>query len=273
MDDRLQRRVQRYGWDAAVPHYDSGWGDGLRAAHDALLSMVDLSPGLSVLETACGTGLVTLRAAVGVMPGGSVLATDISGKMVEETARRVQEKGYDHVYVTRMDGENLTVEDDKYDVALCALGLMYVPDPEAALAEMRRVVRPGSNVVATVWGERRNCGWADIFPIVDSVVKSEVCPLFFRLGAPGAIVRAMESTGLERTEELRHDVQLCWPNEEALLAAMIDGGAVALAAKRFSPETRDKVNKSFLSSVSKYRNPDGSYTIPGEFVTAVGRCG
>ena len=110
MDAKLQRRVQRYGWDAAAGAYDAGWGDGLRSAHDALLDVADLSPGMSVLETACGTGLVTLRAAAAVHPDGSVMATDISGVMVEVASRRVRHEGYDYVQVARMDAENLEVD-------------------------------------------------------------------------------------------------------------------------------------------------------------------
>jgi ubiquinone/menaquinone biosynthesis C-methylase UbiE len=270
MEPKLQRRVQRYGWDAAVQHYDPGWEKGLKTAQDALIRLAELSPGHSVLETACGTGLVTLRAAASVLPGGFVFATDISGEMVEETTRRVNECGFEHVQVRRVEAEKLVWDGKPFDVALCCLGLMYVPEPREALAEMGRHLKPGGRMVATVWGERRNCGWADIFPIVDSVVKSEVCPLFFGLGTPGSLSKSMEEVGIVPTDELRQKVDLYWPNQESLLDAMIDGGAVALAAKRFSSETRYVVNKQFLDSVSSYRQEDGSYVVPGEFVTAVG---
>ena len=66
--------------------------------------------------------------------------------------------------------------------ALCALGLMYMPDPARAVREMRRVLRPGGRSALAVWGERSRCGWSPVFAIVDAEVASEVCPLFFRLG-------------------------------------------------------------------------------------------
>ena len=61
-------------------------------------------------------------------------------------------------------------EEGGFDAAVCALGLMYLPDPGEAVASMARATRPGGRVVATVWGERRNCGWAELFPIVDARV-------------------------------------------------------------------------------------------------------
>ena len=271
MEARLQRRIQRYGWDAAARAYDTAWSSQLRPTHDVLLKIASLKPGMRVLEIACGTGLVTMRVADAVMPGGSVFATDIAGDMVAETATQALSRGFDNVEVARMEAENLPLDDDSFDVAICALGLMYIPDPIRALAEMCRVVRPGGIVAVAVWGERRNCGWADIFSIVDAQVKSEVCPLFFSMGASNGLAAAMESAGLGQIEQTRQAVEMLFPDGGSLLHAQIDGGPVALAAKRFSHETRDKVDSAFLASVSAYRQEDGSYKIPGEFVSAIGK--
>jgi ubiquinone/menaquinone biosynthesis C-methylase UbiE len=271
MEARLQRRIQRYGWDAASQAYDNAWASQLRPSHDALLKIASLHPGMRVLEIACGTGLVTMRIADTVLPGGSVFATDIAGEMVTETTNQAILRGFDNVEVARMEAENLPLDDDSFDVAICALGLMYIPDPVRALEEMCRVVKPGGIVAVTVWGERRNCGWAGIFPIIDAQVKSEVCPLFFSMGVPNALAISMESAGLGQLEQRRQAVDMIFPNDDSLLHAQIDGGAVALAAKRFSRETREEVDSAFLASVSAYRQEDGSYKIPGEFVSAIGR--
>jgi len=270
MEARLQRRIQRYGWDAAAGIYGDAWAEQLRPAHDSLLTMASLQPGLRVLEVACGTGLVTLRAAERIGPDGTLFATDISGEMVAVTAAEVESRGLHNVTTARTDAESLPVEDAGFDAAICALGLMYVAEPINALAEMRRAVRPGGKVVATVWGERKNCAWAEIFSIVDAEVNSEVCPLFFSLGAPNALVNAMQAAGLETVEQHRQSVALKFADAGSMLVAKIDGGAVALAAKRFSTDARERVETAFLDSVAHCRLDDGSYEIPGEFVTAVG---
>jgi ATP-dependent Clp protease adapter protein ClpS/protein-L-isoaspartate O-methyltransferase len=192
MDARLQLRVQRYGWDAAASHYHSGWEAQLRPAHDQLLSVAEIAPGQRIIETACGSGLVTLRLAAMVGPQGRILATDLSQGMLDDLRARLDAGSVETIEVSRMPAEELDVPDATYDTALCALGLMYTPDPDRAVAEMARVVAPGGTVAATVWGERRNCGWAEVFPIVDARVASEVCPMFFGTGAPGALRRAFE---------------------------------------------------------------------------------
>jgi SAM-dependent methyltransferase len=268
MDAKVQRWVQRHGWDRAVEHYQTFWRDQLRPAHDAVLAAARLEPGESVVEVACGTGMVTLPAAAAVGRNGRVVATDISGRMVEDTARRAREHGHSHVEVLRCDAESLSEAlggREPFDAALCSLGLMYVPDPAEAMAEMVRALRPGGRLIVAVWGERRNCGWASIFPIVDSRVASDVCPMFFSLGVPGSLARIAEQAGLADVTERRIDCRLAYDDDAAALGAAFLGGPVALAYSRFDADTKAEAAVDYLASIAPYRDGDG-YRIPGEFV-------
>jgi ubiquinone/menaquinone biosynthesis C-methylase UbiE len=270
MDARLQNRIQRYGWDAASEHYEDGWRGPLQPAQATLLAFAAVERGERVIEVACGSGLVTRALATATGPSGRVLATDLSQKMVDLTLRTCADSNLAWVDAARMGGDELDVAEGSFDVAVSALGLMYVPDPRLALASMRRAVRRGGRVVATVWGERRHCGWAEIFPIVDARVASEVCPLFFACGAPDALRRDFEAAGLVELRQQRQQEHLAFADERALLAAMLFGGPVALAVKRFTPEVLADVEAEFLASVRACRTTDGRYLIPGEFVTVAG---
>ena len=136
MDARLQRRVQRYGWDKAAAHYERTWQAQLEPVQTALLDMAALNAGESVLDVACGTGLVSLRAALRVAPQGSVLGTDISEQMIAAAQVQAAEQGIANCRFVRMDAEQLAVETGMLDVALCARGLMYAPVPERVVTEM-----------------------------------------------------------------------------------------------------------------------------------------
>lgn len=271
MDAKLQRRVQRYGWDAAAKSYEASWQDHLRPAHALLLDRADIQPGESVLDVACGTGLITIPAARAVGSTGHVLATDISEEMVVLTQNAVGAAGLKNVRVARMDAELIDFPDAQFQVALCALGLMYMPNPSDALGEMKRMLKRSGRAVAAVWGDRRKCGWKDVFPVVDSVVQSDVCPLFFRLGAEHVLSDEFRAAGFGEIDECKIDVTTKIASVEHLYRAFLDSGPVALAVKRFDSRTRNKVEGLFLSSVREFQAPDGSFHIPGEFVVVSGR--
>jgi SAM-dependent methyltransferase len=269
MDARLQRRVQRYGWDKAVSDYEAGWRAQLESAQSMLLEMVALQPGERVLDVACGTGLVSFRACQAVGESGSILGTDISGEMIEAARQTAVERGIRDALFERRDAESLDLDVEPFDAALCALGLMYVPDPNKALAQMHRNLVPGGRAAAVVWGARARCGWAEIFPITDARVASQVCPLFFQLGTGETLSGAFTQAGFKDVRARRLAVELSYESTDAALCAAFRGGPVALAYNRFDTATREAVHEEYLHSIEAYRSGEG-YCIPGEFVAAVG---
>lgn len=270
MDPRLQRRIQRYGWDKAAAHYEDAWQAQLAPAQTRMLALADLRAGERVLDIACGTGIVSFAAASAVGGTGSMLGTDLSDAMIRIARERSERTGdaaaLAPVRFERMDAEELALPDASFDVALCALGLMYVPDPQRAAREMRRVA---GRAAAAVWGARSRCGWADIFPIVDSRVRSEVCPLFFALGTGDRLRALFEEAGFTGLVAERIDAPLHYASGEAACDAAFVGGPVALAYSRFDDTVRREVRAEYLASIDAHRDGDG-YRVPGEFVVVAG---
>jgi len=266
MEPALQRRVQRYGWDIASPYYETFWQQQLKPAQDLLLEMAALQGGESVIDVACGTGLVSFRA-LEHAAGGNLLGTDISEKMVALATSLAGQKGETRARFERMDAEDLLLGDGIFDVGLCALGLMYVPSPLKALQEMRRVLKPEGRIIVAVWGERRLCGWADIFEIVDRHVSSEVCPMFFNLGNPGVLELNLEKAGFSDITIRRIQTIMHYKDAKDALGAAFDGGPVALAYHKFNGLTKERVHTDYLTSLSPYKNGEG-FEVPGEFVVA-----
>lgn len=272
MDAKFQRRIQRYGWDKAAEVYESGWRDSLAAAQAQLLDMADARPGEHVLDIACGTGLVTFPLAQAVTPTGRVVATDISQTMIDILEREAKARRLPQIEAFRADAESLaSIPDNTIDLATCALGFMYFPEPDEALAEIMRVLKPGGRVVIAVWGARKKCGWAEVFPIVDARVQSAVCPMFFQLGTGDALARTMARAGFQLVHDRHLTTDLPYRDEDSAADAAFVGGPVALAYGRFSDETRAEVRAEYLASIRDFKSSDGGYRIPGEFVVAAGR--
>lgn len=268
MEARLQLRVQRYGWDRAAPSYERAWKEGLAPATAAVLDAAKLRPGERVPDVACRSGLLTRAAWQAVAPeGGEVVGTDISELMLAQAAKQSP-----HCRFVRADAQDLVefVPVGHFDAVLCGLGLMYMPDPEAALTTMARCLRPGGRMAVSVWGERRACGWAEIFPIVDSRVRSEVCPMFFRIGTGATLDGALRAAGLVDVHLSHPPTTIHYANADAACDAAFLSGPVALAYSRFDESTRVAVRAEYLASIEPWRDGD-RFAIPGTFVIGSGR--
>jgi SAM-dependent methyltransferase len=263
---RLQRRIQRYGWDLAAATYESLWQAQLAPAQAQLMACAGLTPGERVLDVACGTGVVTFDAAAKVAPDGMVIGVDLSGRMIDVARQRARIGQPPDVRFERMDAERLELPDGGFDVVLCSLGLMYMPSPDLAMLEMRRMLRPGGRMILAVWGERSRCGWAELFPIVNSEITSDVCPLFFHLGQGDSLEGRCADAGFQVALNSRVSVPLIYANDDQACDAAFVGGPVALAWSRLDEAARARVRNSYLDSIAKWQRPDGTYHVPGEFV-------
>lgn len=269
MEEALQRRVQRYGWDKAAAQYENAWQQQLKPAHDSFFAFAEIKAGEKIVDVACGTGLTTFRALDATNGKGIIIGTDLSDKMVEMATRTAFENKLDNVKFERMDAEDLKLPDGEFDVALCALGLMYFPNPLNALKEMYRVLKPGGRCVSAVWGKRIACGWADLFEIVDRRVTSEVCPMFFQLGNEKVLEMNFEQAGFSKIHLERISTVLHYDSGEEACVAAFEGGPVALAYFKFTPEVQKEACQEYLASIEPYRKGN-SYEVPGEFVIGVG---
>ena len=119
----------------------------------ALLEAADLQPGRRVLDVACGTGLIARLAAERVGASGTVTGLDLSPDMIDVARAASPSTIAWHVG----DATSLPFPDDAYDVVLCQMGLMFMQDRPAAVAEMRRVTARGGRVAVNTPGPSNHC--------------------------------------------------------------------------------------------------------------------
>jgi SAM-dependent methyltransferase len=157
------RRRSSDAWDAAA----AGWAERreMVSAFGApvsewLLGALALKEGQRVLELAGGTGETGMLAAARVAPGGEVILSDRSEGMLDGARVRAGELGLENVSFRVLDAEAIDLDVASVDAVLCRWGYMLMADPAAALAETRRVLRPGGRLALAVWDALEVNPWA-----------------------------------------------------------------------------------------------------------------
>ena len=112
-----------------------------------LREILEPRPGERVLEVGPGTGYYALPVAGWLEPGGHLDVLDVQQEMLDHTMRRAREQGIENVTATLGDARELPFPDDTFDGAFLVTVLGEVPDQQAALRELRRVIRPGGRIV------------------------------------------------------------------------------------------------------------------------------
>jgi protein-L-isoaspartate O-methyltransferase len=104
-------------------------------------------PGERVLEVGPGTGYYTLDVAHWLSPSGRLDIFDLQQEMLDHTMRRVRERGLTNVTASHGDAGRLPYRDATFDAAFLVTVLGEIPDQDAALAELARVLKPGGRLV------------------------------------------------------------------------------------------------------------------------------
>ena len=134
---------------SACPYSQRFW---VEAPHplitrDRLRETLEPSPGERILEIGPGTGYYTLDLAEWVGADGTVEIFDLQKEMLDHTIRRARERGLWNVSPTQGDAQSLPYEDDSIDAAILVATLGEIPDQDAALREVARVLRPGGRLI------------------------------------------------------------------------------------------------------------------------------
>lgn len=121
---------------------------GEQLAKRIITELLDLRPGLSVLDVGSGTGADAIEVAKAVGGAGRVVGMDRSAEMVAEARQRARDAGVPAEFVTG-DARALDFPDDAFDRVRTERMLIHLDDPETAVREMVRVTKPGGRLVAS----------------------------------------------------------------------------------------------------------------------------
>lgn len=146
---------------SACPYSHRFW---VQAPHplitrERLAEILAVRPGERILEVGPGTGYYTLDVAERTGEEGVVEICDLQREMLDHTMRRAAEAGLANVHPTQSDAAGMPYEDGSFDAAYLVTVLGEIPDQDAAMRELARVLRPGGRlVVGELFGDPHYVG-------------------------------------------------------------------------------------------------------------------
>jgi SAM-dependent methyltransferase len=223
-----------------------------------LVTAADPAPGASVLDVACGTGVVARAAADRVGPGGAVVGLDANEAMLA-VARRLRPD----LRWQLGDAGALPFADGWFDVVLSQAGLMFFGDRVTALRELGRVAAADGRVGVQVPGRlARSPGYLALVETVARHAPPEVLDLlgaYFDVGEPDVLGNLFTAAGLhvDRFETWQSATRL------GSLDTFLDAELLPLAGA-VEPAVRDRIVEDCRTTLAGFVGRDGAVTAPIE---------
>jgi ubiquinone/menaquinone biosynthesis C-methylase UbiE len=218
-----------------------------------MIELADLRPGMRVLDLACGPGNLSRIVAAKVAPRGEVVGVDLAPGMIE-LARR---SGIAAARFDVMDMEQLDFAAATFDGAICGHGLQFAPDLSRALAEARRVLKPGGRLAASVPASPiKDSVWGLLDGVIDRWLPSgpeviDAGPTRETVRDPDALRQAALGAGfaaatVEQIEEVVH-----WESAEHLVSMFMGWWDCASRMEYVTWETRESLKKDAIAVLKR----------------------
>jgi SAM-dependent methyltransferase len=236
------------------------WADAQEPRHHAkyehAIRQLDIGPQRIVLDLGCGAGTFCRLAADA---GATVTGIDAAPRLVEIARSRVPEGRFDVG-----DIQSLPYEDRAFDRVTAFNSLQFVPDPSAALAQVRRVTKPGAGIYILVWGRHEHMELVAVMTALHPLAppRPPGSPGAFSLTPPGLLEDLVKGSGLAPAEAGYIELPYEYPDQTTMLRAQCSSAPAVLAA-RTSGEA--KVRDAITNAMEPYRTASGGYHLHTEY--------
>jgi SAM-dependent methyltransferase len=239
-------------WGSSAQDWASIQEGQFRAGYVAVLDRCGVGPGTAYLDAGCGAGMAARLAAD---RGARVSGFDAADALLAIARDRVPDGDF-----RVADLEAVPYADASFDVVTGFNSFQFAGDPVRALAEARRVVRPGGIVAIMTWGNPEGMEAAAIVGALRPLLPAPPpgAPGPFALSDEGRLRAFAEDAGLVAEEVIDVDSPWAYPDEETAVRGLASSGVAARAAALSGAEA---VKAAYRAAVAPFRQADGSYRI------------
>jgi len=229
------------------------------ALTEALVEYARPLAGMTVLDLASGTGEPAISLAQRVGPEGSVVAADQSAELLEIAEQRARQKKLTNLITRQADAHQLPFPDHIFDLATCRFGVMFFTDAVGALAELRRVLKPGARACFAAWGSFEQPYWQSTMKIVHRHVGGSLLAAGgsdpFRYSVPGSLTGALRAARFQDIEETTRKVPWTWPGDAEEVFEYACGLGVPFRAMldRVPEEMWPAIRAEAKAAIERYR--------------------
>ncbi|WP_248964230.1 class I SAM-dependent methyltransferase [Sphaerisporangium perillae] len=228
-------------------------------------------PGERILDVGCGCGGTTAELAAAVGAGGEAVGVDLAESMVTAARERFPRERHPRLRFVTADIETIdAVPGAPFDAAFSRMTLMLLADPVAGCTTIRRSLRPGGRLAATVFRDGGANPWLaaamlGAAPHVRSLpplpIGDEPGP--FAFADPARVKRVLAAAGFGAIAIQPHEVTLDAPDEPGTVAEwLIEVGPAGAAYRATAPSGQASARSSVARLLARYRTPGAGYHLP-----------
>lgn len=266
MDDLVQTPT---AWDAAAADYERMFDRFTAKYADEALHLTGFDPAWRVLDVAAGCGNLSIIAA---RRGASVVAIDFSPGMIERLRARAVLEKMSNITAEVMDGQDLAFPDGSFDAAYSVFGLIFFPDRQRGLRELRRVLKGGGRTAIVAWSVPERMGWPPVVRrALQAVVPGFVPPRrsWHELQDPAVLETEIRRAGFEHVAIEAVTKKWIIPSAEALWSSFRSmSPPTALLFETLSEDAVRAFGDVFVDELKRTFG-DGPITFEAEALVAV----